>query len=359
MALSARKQLIYWTIGSLLLLAIIWRLGDILLPFVIGGALAYLLDPLADRFESWGCTRFWSTAIISILSLSILLIMVIAVIPYMANQLLQFIEFLPTLSKALQDWIIALAAKYTPNLLTGELKLNTALQEFSGNVGAVGTAVVGSVLSIGVGAINILLFVLIVPVVMIYMLADWDIATKKINSWLPRDHAEDIRRLVQEIDRSLAGFVRGQLMVCALVGIFYAIALELVGLNFGFIIGILAGLTSFIPFFGAIGGGVLAIGMAIFQFWNEPIWIGVVALIFGAGQILEGNILTPRLVGKSIGLHPVWLLLALSAFGTLFGFVGMLLAVPLAAITGVVARYALQRYLSSPLYKGHGHDDNC
>lgn len=357
MALSHRKQFIYWTLGSALLFAIIWRLGDALLPFVIGIALAYFLDPLADRLENWGCSRIWATAIISILSLSIVVIMIIAVIPYMVAQLSQFIGFLPELIEAFQKWINTVASQYAPHLLTGDFQLSDALQEFGGSVGVVGRAVVSHIYSMGLGTINLLLFVLIIPVVMVYMLADWDIAINKINSWLPRDHAKEIRRLGREIDSSLAGFVRGQITVCGLVGIFYAISLEIVGLNFGFTIGILAGLTSFIPFVGAIGGGALAIGVAIFQFWSEPLWIGVVALVFGAGQILEGNFLTPKLVGKSIGLHPVWLLLALSAFGNLFGFIGMLLAVPMAAIVGVLARYALEHYLSSPLYKGHGHDE--
>ena len=357
MALSARRQLVYWTVGIALFLAVVWRLGDVLLPFVVGLALAYFLDPVADRLERWGFSRIWATAVISVLSLSIVLVIIIAVIPYMVGQLSEFISHLPEMSKALQSWINAMALKYAPALLTGDFQLTTALQDFGGAVGTVGGAVVGSVFSVGMGAINVLLFVLVVPVVMIYMLADWDLAVQKIDSWLPRDHAPDIRRLGREIDTALAGFVRGQVTVCALIGIFYALSLELVGLNFGFTIGILAGLTSFIPFFGAIGGGALAIGVAAFQFWSDPVWIFAVVAIFAAGQVLEGNILTPRLVGKSIGLHPVWLLFALSAFGSLFGFIGMLLAVPLAAIVGVISRFALEQYLSSPLYKGHGKTD--
>ncbi len=357
MALSARMQLICWTAGTALFLAILWRLGDVLLPFVVGLALAYLLDPAADRLERWGLSRIWATAIISSLSLSMVLVIIIAVIPFMVGQLSQFTDLLPEMSKSLQNWINGLARKYAPDLIDGEFQLTTALQDFGGAAGAVGTAVVERVFSIGMGAVNLLMFVLVVPVVMIYMLADWDLAVRSIDSWLPRDHAGDIRRLAHEIDSALAGFVRGQTTVCALIGIFYAVSLELVGLNFGFTIGMLAGLASFIPFFGAIGGGALAIGVAAFQFWSDPVWIIAVAAVFAAGQVLEGNILTPRLVGKSVGLHPVWLLFALSAFGSLFGFIGMLLAVPLAAIAGVISRYALERYLSSPLYKGHGKHD--
>lgn len=358
MALSPRKQLIYWTIGTTLFLIVVWRLRDVLLPFVVGLALAYLLDPLADRLERWGLSRFWATAVITTISLSTVMMIIIAIIPFMAGQLLALAGMVPEMATALQSWTNGLAGQYAPALVSGDFQLSTAFRDFFGTAGSVGGAVVRNMFSIGLGAVNLLLFVLVVPVVMIYMLADWDLAVHKINSWLPRDHANDIRKLGREVDSALAGFVRGQVTVCALVGIFYAVALASVGLNFGFTIGILAGITSFIPFFGAIGGGVLAIGVAVFQFWSEPIWILVVAVIFGAGQILEGNILTPRLVGKSIGLHPVWLLFALSAFGSLFGVVGMLLAVPLAAIVGVLLRFALEQYLTSPLYKGHSHLDD-
>ena len=180
----------------------------------------------------------------------------------------------------------------------------------------------------------------------------------KIDDWVPLDHRDQIRAIARDIDRVLAGFVRGQVSVCLILGTFYSVALMLAGLQLGLIVGAIAGLVTFIPYVGALIGGALAIGLALYQFWGEWLQIAVVAGIFVVGQFLEGNIITPRLVGKSVGLHPVWLLFALSAFGTLFGFVGMLVAVPVAAAIGVVARFGIGQYKTSPLYQGlSGQDD--
>jgi predicted PurR-regulated permease PerM len=161
-----------------------------------------------------------------------------------------------------------------------------------------------------------------------------------------------VRHLAREIDRVLSAFVRGQLSVCLVLGIYYSTALMLAGLQFGLVVGALAGTITFIPYIGAIIGGALAIGLALFQFWGDWISIGIIAAIFGLGQFLEGNVLTPKMVGKSVGLHPVWLLFALSAFGTLFGFVGMLVAVPVAASLGVLMRFGMGQYQDSLLYRG-------
>jgi predicted PurR-regulated permease PerM len=192
----------------------------------------------------------------------------------------------------------------------------------------------------------------VVPVVAIYLLLDWDNMTARIDALLPRDHVDTIRHLACKIDRTLASFIRGQGLVCLILGTFYAVALALVGLNFGLVVGAIAGALTFIPYVGAIVGGSLALGLALFQFWGEWPWLIAVYAIFQSGQFVEGNILTPKLVGSSVGLHPVWLLFALSVFGSLFGFVGLLVAVPVAAVIGVLARFALDRYCASPLYRG-------
>ena len=161
-----------------------------------------------------------------------------------------------------------------------------------------------------------------------------------------------MRRLASQVDKTLASFIRGQGTVCLILGTYYAISLMLAGLNFGLVVGFIAGLVSFIPYIGALVGGVLAIGLALFQFWGDWVSIGIIGGIFMVGQFLEGNILTPKLVGNSVGLHPVWLLFALSVFGSLFGFVGMLVAVPVAAMIGVFARYGIEQYKDSLLYRG-------
>ncbi|MFT6945183.1 MAG: putative PurR-regulated permease PerM, partial [Yoonia sp.] len=226
------------------------------------------------------------------------------------------------------------------------------------------------VLSSALGLINILVLLIIVPVVAFYMLLDWDKMTAKIDDMLPRDHVETVRMLGREIDATLASFIRGQGTVCLILGTYYAVSLMIAGLNFGLIVGFIAGLITFIPYVGALVGGVLAIGLALFQFWGTVevvdgdtvtyatnwLRIGIIGGIFGIGQFLEGNILTPKLVGGSVGLHPVWLLFALSVFGSLFGFVGMLVAVPIAAMIGVVTRWGLSQYKGSLLYRGQSKD---
>jgi predicted PurR-regulated permease PerM len=215
-----------------------------------------------------------------------------------------------------------------------------------------GGELVNGVLYSALGLINVIVLLVVVPVVAFYLLLDWDNMTAKINEMLPRDHAPVVRRLASQIDNTLASFIRGQGTVCLILGTYYAIALMVAGLNFGLVVGFVAGLISFIPYIGALIGGALAIGLALFQFWGDWVSIGIVGGIFMVGQFLEGNILTPKLVGNSIGLHPVWLLFALSVFGSLFGFVGMLVAVPVAAMIGVLARYGIEQYMNSPLYRG-------
>ena len=202
------------------------------------------------------------------------------------------------------------------------------------------------------GVLNAVVLFVIVPVVAFYLLYDWDNLIAKVDGLLPRDHAPVVRDLASQIDRTMAGFVRGQGTVCLILGIYYAVALMLVGLNFGLVVGFIAGALTFIPYVGALVGGVLALGLALFQFWGDWLWIALVWAIFQSGQFVEGNILTPRLVGQSVGLHPVWLIFALSAFGALFGFVGLLVAVPVAAAIGVISRFAIAQYKESRLYQG-------
>jgi len=182
------------------------------------------------------------------------------------------------------------------------------------------------------------------------MLLDWDRMVATVDDNLPRHHRETIRALGHEMNKGVANFVRGQVSVSTLLGIFYAVSLSLAGLSFGLLIGLVAGLISFIPYLGSIVGGGLAIGVALYQFWPDWTWISVIIGIFVVGQFVEGNILQPKLIGSSVGLHPVWLMFALFAFGTLFGFVGLLIAVPAASSVAVLVRFALAKYRSSAFY---------
>jgi predicted PurR-regulated permease PerM len=204
--------------------------------------------------------------------------------------------------------------------------------------------------------VNLMSLLVVTPIVAFYLLADWDHIVARIDSLLPRDHADEVRDIARGIDAAMAGFIRGQGTVCLLLGVLYAVALSFAGLRFGLAIGLGAGLLSFIPFVGAILGGVLAIGVALVQFWPDVSSILIILAIFAAGQFIEGNFLSPKLVGGSIGLHPVWLMFALFAFGYVFGFAGLLLAVPLAAAAGVLVRHFIGRYQRSKLYKGARSD---
>jgi predicted PurR-regulated permease PerM len=204
----------------------------------------------------------------------------------------------------------------------------------------------------GQALFSIVTLIVIAPVIAFYVLYDWHKMIAKVDSWVPRKNRETVRELAREIDRAIAGFVRGQAGVGLILGAFYAVALTLAGLNFGFLIGMISGLISFIPYVGSLTGLLLASVVAIAQFWPEWKWILLIIAIFFSGQFLEGYILQPKLVGESVGLHPVWLMFALFAFGYLFGFVGLLLAVPLAAAMGVVIRFGLRQYMASTLYTG-------
>lgn len=348
MALPVRQQAKYWGVAVAVFLVALWFLGDVILPFVLGGAIAYLLDPIADRLEKLGLTRVLSVAVITVASFVIFVILVLLVIPSLIQQAAALIDAAPDLFNSLQAY---LTQKF-PQLLDAESTVRQQLDGIGEKIQSKGGDVVDGVVNSALGLINILVLLIVVPVVAFYLLLDWDNMTAKIDEMLPRDHAPVVRRLAREIDTTLASFLRGQGTVCLVLGSYYAIALILAGLNFGLIVGAIAGLITFIPYIGALVGGILAIGLALFQFWGDWVSIGIIAGIFAVGQFLEGNVLTPKLVGQSVGLHPVWLLFALSVFGSLFGFVGMLVAVPMAAMIGVFARYGISQYKDSLLYRG-------
>ncbi|SLN47435.1 AI-2E family transporter [Roseisalinus antarcticus] len=348
MALPVREQAIHWGIAMAVFLLAMWYLGDVLTPFVLGGAFAYILDPVADRLERLGLSRTLSVAAIGLVALMLFVLMALLVVPLMIQQAAQFVNTVPELFGQLRDW---LATRF-PDVMTEGSTIRTQLQTIGEALQSSGGKLLNSALSSALGVINILFLLFIVPVVTFYLLLDWDRMVAKVDDLLPRDHAPTIRLIASDIDATLSSFIRGQGLVMAIQGTFYAIGLMAVGLQFGLFVGALSGLISFIPYVGAIVGGSLAVGLALFQFWGDWWMVVAVAAIFFGGQFLEGNILTPKLVGDSVGLHPVWLILALSVFGTLFGFIGLLLAVPVSAALGVVARFFIAQYKHGLLYRG-------
>ena len=348
MALPIKDQLRYWGIASAITVLVLWFLGDVILPFVLGAALAYFLDPVADKLETWGFGRLLAVIIISLVALLLFVIAAILLIPSLINQAALLAETVPKLISNLQAWL----AERFPDMGDENSTVRQSLSQIADVVQERGGDVLNRLFSSALGLINVVVLSFLVPVVTFYLLLDWDRITARVDDLLPRDHAPVIRGIAGDINRVLSSFIRGQGTVCLIMACFYSITLLAVGLNSGLVVGFLAGLISFIPYVGALVGGVLAIGLAIFQFWGEWWWIGAVVAIFFMGQFLEGNFLTPNLVGGSVGLHPVWLIFALSVFGLLFGFVGMLVAVPVAAAIGVLARFLIAEYRKSLLYLG-------
>jgi len=348
MALPIRDQIRYWGIAALIFFLLMWFMGDVLLPFIVGGAIAYFLDPVADRLERAGLSRVAATSVISLVALLAVILLVLAVIPSLVAQLTSLINSAPDMARQLQAFMI----QQFPDLADETSVVRQTLQDIGVAIQQRGGQLAGGLVSSAIGLVSIVVFIVVVPVVAFYLLLDWDRMVARIDAMLPLDHAPTVRRLAGEIDAVLAGFVRGQLSVCLLLGTYYVIGLMFAGLQYGLIVGAIAGAITFIPYVGSLVGGMLAIGLALFQFWGDWTSIAVVAAVFAAGQFIEGNILTPKLIGKSVGLHPVWLLLALSAFGSAFGFVGMLIAVPVAAMIGVLTRFAVEQYQASLLYRG-------
>jgi predicted PurR-regulated permease PerM len=351
--MTFQRQVLFWVGALTLLILAMWVLREVLLPFVAGIVLAYFLNPVADRLERLGVSRMLASLIMIALVLLSFVVLALLFLPILGTQISAFVQGLPNAITRLQtvltdetrEWLTKIAGDRLPDLTKslGEIVTEGAkwIITFLASIWAGGQAL-----------FSIVTLLVIAPVIAFYVLYDWHKMIAKVDSWVPRRNRETVRELAREIDRAIAGFVRGQAGVGLLLGAFYAIALTLAGLNFGFLIGMISGIISFIPYVGSLTGLLLAAVVAIAQFWPEWKWILLIIAIFFSGQFIEGYILQPKLVGESVGLHPVWLMFALFAFGYLFGFVGLLLAVPLAAALGVVLRFGLRQYMASALYTG-------
>jgi predicted PurR-regulated permease PerM len=350
-AMTLRQQLIFWLATLAIIVFVLWLLSDILLPFIVGAALAYLLNPLANRLQRVGVNRTLAALLMVGVMVVAFVVLALVIVPVVAEQLSALISNIPGYVTRLQ----ALLAEQNVPWLRRLINSGDGSQTISDLVsqGAVWLAAfLRSLWSGGKSLISIFSLLIVTPVVAFYLICDWPRILATVQNWIPLPHRETVNGLAREIDIAIAGFLRGQTGVCLILGAFYAISLTLVGLNFGLLIGLISGLITFIPYVGSMTGLVLAVGVAVAQFWPEWTMILLVLGIFLVGQFVEGNILAPKLVGESIGLHPVWLMFAMFAFGYLFGFVGLLVAVPLAAAIGVLTRFALRRYMASSLYIG-------
>lgn len=349
--MSLRLQVTFWILALAILIAAVWLLKGILLPFIAGMVLAYFLDPVADGLERLGLPRLAVALIIVGASILTFILVLLFFLPILVDQVAKFAERLPGYVTTLASHVDRAAPDWLKQMIEEGAGGSSAANLAGRAAGWIGT-VLGSLWSGGVALLNLISLLVVTPVVAFYLIKDWDRMVAAVDSWLPIEHADTIRELARQIDVAIAGFIRGQGTVCLILGTIYAVGLTAVGLHFGFLIGLTAGLLSFIPFLGTISGAVLSLAMALVQFWPDWLSILLVATVFVIGQFIEGNFLSPKLVGDRVGLHPVWLMFALFAFGYLFGFVGLLLAVPLAAAAGVLCRFALKQYLGSRLYLG-------
>jgi len=313
MGLSVREQWTWWGVALLLFLVFLWYMGNAVAPYIVGAGLAYVLDPWADWLEEHGFSRIFATSLIMALMFLVFFLAIVLVVPTIQEQARALIAAAPVFFERSFDFLL----DRFPSLKDEDSTISQAVQDVKARIQESGLTLANTILGSLFGVFDFLMLIVISPVVAFYLLYDWNRLVAAIDSWLPRQHASNIRKIAGDIDSVLAGFMRGQLSVVTILAIFYASALAIVGLEFGIFVGMFAGLISFIPFVGSILGGALALGLAVFQFWGEWWWIIAVGLIFLVGQAIEGNVLTPWLVGSSVRLHPVMLMFALSAFGTL------------------------------------------
>lgn len=348
MPLPVTTQLKYWGVTAAILIAVFWLLGDAILPFVMGAGLAYLLNPIVERLVALGLHRALATALIALLALGLLVMFALFVVPLLWQQTMEFLKEVPGVLNALLE---ALQREF-PSRIGEEGPVDRAISGITEWLQARGGELAETVYTSARSVISILVTAVIVPVVAFYLILDWPRFVVRADGLLPRQHAPKIRRMAHEMDTAIGAFLRGMGTICVVMAIYYGAALTLVGLQFGAVVGVAAGLLTFIPYLGAITGGVLAIGLALYQFWGDWFSVALVAGVFFAGQAIESYGITPRIVGQRVGIHPVWVLASLSVFGTLFGLLGLLVAVPLAAALAVLVRHGIAAYQGSELYSG-------
>ena len=342
----------FWLGITVAFFLFLYLINGILLPFVTGTLIAYFLSPAADRMEKHKVPRPLAVLLLLGCFFFVITLILLIVTPILADQLGGLANDLPGHLLHIQHTYAPSLSKWTNDL--DKEQLQTSLSENSGTALKFAAGFLAGMFKSGMAIINALSLVLITPVVAFYLMNDWHTLVARVNALLPRNHADTIREQVAIIDTTLAGFVRGQVNVCLIMGVYYALALTLTGLKFGIIIGFMTGLLVIVPYVGFLLCFVIGMTIAFFQF-GEMHQIVIVLGAFLIGQLIEGNYVTPKLVGEKVGLHPVWIIFGLLAGGTLFGFVGVLLAVPISAVIGVLLRFATQNYLHSRYYDADCH----
>lgn len=347
------RVVLFWVALGVVLLVALLMLRGILLPFLVGMAVAYVLDPVADRLQHMGLSRAVATLALTVLFFAALVPLVVLLLPVIVEQVADLAARLPSYLEELRSRVVRLAQMLNREDLIEELSVQGLVSRFSERaLGFVGTAIT-NVLQSSLAVLNLISLVFITPIVTFYLLRDWDRMVAAVTRVVPPRHMPVARRLAREVDLVLAGFLRGQGMVCAFLACFYAVGLVLVGLEHGAIIGLLTGLFSFIPYVGMFIGVAVGMLVALFQF-QEVLPVAMVAGVFALGQFIEGNFLTPRVVGARIRLHPVWVIFAVLAGTALLGLAGTFLATPIAAVIAVMIRFGLDRWRESRFFKEDG-----
>ncbi|MDD3030246.1 MAG: AI-2E family transporter [Alphaproteobacteria bacterium] len=346
------RSLLFW----LLLLAgvgfLAWVFNPVLFPFVAGIAIAYFLAPAVAFFARHGLARWLGALFVLSAFLFIALALMLLTWPMISTQIGALIAALPDYASHLREQYLPWAQHWLSRFLPEDVeKIRSAATQTTGDaVGWVGHALRGLV-SGGFVLLDAVGLAILMPVTAFYVLRDWDKLTHAVDRLIPRKHYDIIREQMAEINQTLSGFLRGQAIVCLFLGLFYSAGLALNGLEYGATVGLVAGVLTIIPYVGTVFGWVTSVLLAAVQFEGDWLRIGLVFAVFAVGQFLEGYVLTPRLVGQRIGLHPVWILFALISGIKLMGFTGALIAVPVAAVVGVLVRFGVRQYQSSSFYK--------
>lgn len=347
-----------WGLVAFAALWLVALLGPILTPFVLAALLGWLGDPLVDRLERSGRSRPVAVTLVFVLMVMLLVLVVLILVPMVERQVVTLVNALPEY----RDWFMETALPWVEARTGIEIttwldpqRLFELAREHWAQAGGVASTVFGYLSSSGFVFITWIANIVLVPILTFYFLRDWDLLVDRAAAMVPRDHIGTVSRLAKESDEVLGAFLRGQFIVMLALGAIYALGLTMVGLNLGLLIGIVAGLISFVPYLGAATGIVLAVLAALVQAQGFDLKLLIlVGVVFTVGQLIESYILTPRIVGDRIGLHPVAVIFAIMAGGQLFGFVGMLIALPVAAVGNVLLRFAHERYTQSRLYAGEG-----
>lgn len=352
--MTVKNQLYFWLGTFIAFLAFVYVFKSVLLPFVLGIAIAYLLNPLVVSLGKIKINRSIAALVILLTFFAVLGLFIALIAPVLYRQSLQLIAEAPVYAQKMWELVQPFLAQIKERLGlngTDDVDFKAILTNNSETAADIAKRIIDKIAAGGQALVSTITTVIFTPVVAYFVMKEWDYITGWVEDLLPRDNKNTILDLLKQIDLKISGFVRGQISVAVILGIAYAIALTIADLKYGALIGLGAGLLSIIPMVGsAIGLGVSVI-VAYFQSF-DLVYVGIIAAIFLAGQLIEGNILSPKIVGDSVGLHPLWVFFALLAGGALFGIVGMLLAVPVAAIAGVLLAFAIVQYKSSPLYKG-------